>query len=236
MVTYYLKKNTLASDSVDYHAVITQQESTDGDAYVKQSAETLNISEGQVIGILRGLAASAVTLIKQGRGFKLPGFCSFSFGIHGAFNGPDAPWEDAVQKMVVNIHADRTLTAAAQEAPKTRIHGVIYGPVIDALVDLSVNTTNSTLHPGRNIKLIGKNIKIAGTEDTIGIRFIDAGNNTTHVAAMDIALNSPTELLFICPALSVGVYHVEVWTQYTRGTYFIDDPRMYRLDQELTVA
>jgi hypothetical protein len=235
MVTYYLKESTLTPDSADYHAVITQHESAEGDVFVKQAAETLNKSEGEVIGILHGLADSAATLVRQGRGFKLPGFCKFSFGIHGSFAGPDEPWNPAIQKMVLNIRADRALTAAAQEAPKTRIHGVTYGPVIDAVVDMVDNTTNTSLHPGGMNRLIGKDIKIAGTDPNNGIRLIDEVGDSTQVTTEAIGHNSPTELLFICPNLPAGTYQVEVWTQYTSGGYLMDVPRFYRFEPKLTV-
>jgi hypothetical protein len=98
------------------------------------------------------------------------------------------------------------------------------------------NATNTGLHPGGLVKLIGKHIKIAGPKSGDGIRIIDSSGAATPVDPAAIGHNSPTELLFICPALSAGLYQVEVWTQYTSGGYFIDAPRTFRFEPKLTVA
>jgi hypothetical protein len=236
MLDYYLEPNTLTGAAPGtYRAVVTQQESAEGDAYVKMAAKTLNISEGETIGLLNGLAQAAQTLIGQGWGFKLPGFGSFGFSIRGSFDGPDAPYDPSVQKVGLSFRLDRALVAAAQTAPKNRIHGVVHGPVIDAVVDMTANTTNSTLHPGGNTKISGKNIKIAGTAPSNGIRIVDEVGDSSPVAPAAISRNSPTELVFICPNLPAGTYQVRVTTQYANSSTLADTPRSYTFESELTV-
>jgi hypothetical protein len=236
MLDYYLVPNTLTTNTANYRAMVTQQESADGDAYIKIAAKTLNMSEGEIIGLLNGLAASAHTLVGQGWGFTLPGFGTFSFSIRGNFDGPDAPYDPAVQKVSLNFHVDRALTAAAQDAPKTRIHGVVHGPVIDSVVDMFNNESNTTLHPGGNIRISGKNIKLAGTAGDVGIAFLDANKLPIAVAATSVSHNSPTELVFICPDLPAGAYHVQVTTQYSGGNYKMEASRGYTFDRALTVS
>jgi hypothetical protein len=237
MITYDIEKTTMTDTPGTCHAVVIQQESAGGDAFIKLAAETLNMSEGQAIGVINGLSHTAKTLIGQGWGFTLPGFGHFSFSIRGVFPGPDAPYDPAVQKVSVNFRVDAALTAAAQTAPKTRIHGVEHGPVIDAVINMAAAESNTSLTPGGNTKVSGKNIKITGPAPTVGIAIIDEDGAAVTVDTAAISHNGPTELIFICPALPPGVYHLRVTTQFcgTSGHY-IDPPRSYTFAAPLTVT
>jgi hypothetical protein len=237
MLDYYLVPNTLTTAQGTYRAVVTQQENAEGTAYVKLAAKTLNMSEGEIVGILNGLASTGRTLIGQGWGFTLPGFGKFSFGFKGNFDGPNAVYDPALQKVSVNFLVDKTLTSEAQTAPKNRIHGVVHGPVIDSVVDMGTNAVNTNLSPGGNIKISGKNIKIVGEDPTVGIDIIDAAGESVMVQKMVRSRNGPTELVFICPALSAGVYRIKVTTQYSGGSkHHIEPPRTFTFDTPLTVS
>jgi hypothetical protein len=237
MLDYYLEPNTLSgAEPGTYRAVVTQSESAQGDSYVKMAAKTLNISEGETIGILNGLAQAAQALVGQGWGFKLPGFGTIRFSFKGTVPSADAPLNPEVNTVHLTFIVDRALTAAAQGCPKNRLHGVVHGPVIDAVVDMATNATNETLHSGGNTKITGKNIKLAGENPTVGIYIVDADGETLQVAPAAISHNAPTELVFICPNLDAGVYQVRVRTQYAGGNHELDTPRSYTLEAELTVA
>jgi hypothetical protein len=237
MLDYYLVPNVLTNDPANYRAVVTQQESAEGDAFLKLAATTLNMSEGEVIGLLNGLAASAKALIGQGWGFRLPGFGHFSFSIRGNFNAPDAIYDNAVQKVSLGFRVDRALIAAAQNAPKQRIHGVVHGPVIDAVTDMFSNESNTTMHSGGNTKVTGKNLKIAGTSSAVGIFLLDDTDVPIPVEATSVSRNTPTELIFICPVITPGTYQVRVTTQFNGNAgHPMDIPRSYIFDTALTVA
>jgi hypothetical protein len=237
MLDFYLEPNTLSGAVPgSYRAVVTQQEGAQGDAFLKMVSTTLNMSLGEATGILKGVAQAALALTGQGWTWTLPGIGTITFSIQGNFDGPDAVFDPAIHRIVVHFRPDRSLTAAAQTAPKNRLHGVVHGPVIDAVVDMTTNATNSTLTPGGNIKLSGKDFKIVGNAPNNGIAFLDADGEPIQVAPSAISRNSPTELIFICPNLAAGTYTVKVTTQYSGSKHTLDTPRSYTFEQVLTVG
>ena len=191
MVTYYLKETNTKLGVTKYRAVVTQHQGTVGDDFITQVAETLKMSKAEVVNILSGIIKACLTLIRRGRGFTIPGLCTFSFGSHGSFDDPNSPWNNTVQRLVLNIRADRALSAAAKEAPKNRIHGVQNGPVIDAVMDVTNNAANMAsttgvilIQRGGIARLFGKNSKLAGEDPTVAISFVDADGDRTKITAL----------------------------------------------------
>jgi hypothetical protein len=236
MLDYYLEPNTLNGAAPDtYRVVVTQKEGADGEAFIKMAAKTLNISEGEALGTLNGIAQTAQAFIEQGWGFTLPGFGTVGYTVRGIVADPDAPLEGDACKVSLRFRFERALTAAAQKAPRKRLHGIVHGPVIDAVVDLATGAPNSTLTPGGNAKITGKNLKLAG--DAAGVSLIAGDGDGTSVPMTAVSRNSPTALVFICPALSAGTYQVQVTTQYTSTPeYTVATPRTFRFETALTVA
>jgi hypothetical protein len=80
---------------------------------------------------------------------------------------------------------------------------------------------NDLLTPGRNLKISGNKIKIAGENPANGIFFVNTSTSThTQVEINDIVTNNPSELIVIIPDLQPGTYQLEVVTQYAgEATY-----------------
>jgi nucleoid DNA-binding protein len=233
---YYLEPNTLAgAEPGTYRIIVTQTEGAEGVDFVKMAAKTLNKSEGETTGIIQGLAQTADTLLRQGWNFNLPGFGTFEMSMKGIVHGADGAL-DSTNIVRVTFRVDKTLTAAAQAATKNRLHGVVHGPVIDAVIDQATNTTNAALTPNGNIRVPGRGLKISGDAATIGIALLDADGDPIDVPPAAISRNSPTELIFICPNLTAGTYKLRVTTQYSTGNTLTAAARSYTFEQELTVS
>jgi nucleoid DNA-binding protein len=235
MIDYYLVQNKVPAGSKDYHAVVTHTEGLNQDNFVKMLAEVLNVNEGEAKKVITGIGTAAKNLFSQGWNFKIEDLGTFSLSITGSFAGPDAPFNHESNKIAVRFQADKDLTAAAQSASLNRLHGVEHGPVIDSVEDKSSGAIDSKLTPGHGVQVIGKDIKIAGTDSAVGIHLIDQSGVMTGVPSGDILENGPTKLVFICPALSAGDYTLQISTQYSKGkelTY----PRSYVFNAPLTVS
>jgi nucleoid DNA-binding protein len=231
MIDYYLVQNKVPTDSTEYHAVVTHTEGLDQGNVVKMLGEVLNINEGEAKRVISGIGTAAKNLLSQGWSFKIEGIGSFSLGITGSFPGPDAPFNPAVNKITVHFLADKELSAAARTASLNRIHGVEHGPIIDAVEDKNSGAIDSKLSPGHGVQIIGKDIKISGTDSSVGIHIIDETGTVVSVPAGDIVENGVTKLLFICPPLSLGEYTLQVTTQYKNLAH----PRSYTFNAPLTV-
>ncbi|MDR2417773.1 MAG: DUF4469 domain-containing protein [Treponema sp.] len=232
MIDYYLTQSKLASGSSGYHAIVTHTEGVDQKNFIKMLGEVLNVNEGEAKLVIAGIGSAAKNLLSQGWSFKIEGIGSFSLSITGSFSSPDAPFNPAVNKIAVRFLPDRELTAAASSASLNRLHGIEHGPIIDSVEDKSSGAIDSKLTPGHGVQLNGKDIKIAGTDSSVGIHLIDETGNVTAVPAGDILENGPTKVLFICPSLSAGDYTIQVTTQYKDLTH----PRSYIFNAPLTVS
>lgn len=82
--------------------------------------------------------------------------------------------------------------------------------------DTATRVTGATATPGRNFAQKGKNIKIAGTDASVGLKLTDNKTGQETPIPMDmIGVNEPSQVVFIVPAgLADGEYTLSLTTQY----------------------
>jgi nucleoid DNA-binding protein len=233
MIDYYLNQSKLGtSSSSSYYAVVTHTEGLDPNSFVKMLGEVLNINEGEAKRVIAGMGTVTKNMLSQGWGVKIEGIGAFSLSITGSFPGPDAPFNPSANKIVVRFLPDKELSSAAQSASLNRLHGIEHGPVVDSVEDKSSGEINGRLSPGHGVQVSGKDLKIAGTDSSVGIYLIDETGNAISVPAEDILDNGPTKLLFICPPLNAGSFTLQISTQYKSPAA----PRTYLFNTPLTVT
>jgi hypothetical protein len=103
------------------------------------------------------------------------------------------------------------------------------------VVDVKTGSVDDLLTPGRNLRIAGDKVRIAGKDDSNGIYFINQSTEERiKVDAADIVENNPSELLIITPELGAGIYKLEVTTQFSKS-HVLKDPRTAIFDRILTV-
>ncbi len=108
--------------------------------------------------------------------------------------------------------------------------------VITQVIDIKTGSINDLLTPNRNLKISGSKIKIAGKKKVNGVYFVNRKTEEyTKVDNSDIVMNNPSELIVVIPALSTGMYQLEVITQYSSGHNTIKETRTAVFDRLLTV-
>ena len=98
---------------------------------------------------------------------------------------------------------------------------------INGTQDAATRATNLTATPGRNFTVLGKAIKVAGTDPAVGITLTAAETGTvTKIASDMIVLNEPSRLILLLPSgLGDGEYTLSVTTQYGGGGTQLKVPR-----------
>lgn len=94
--------------------------------------------------------------------------------------------------------------------------------------DTATRATNFSATAGRNFTLLGKAIKVAGTDPAVGITLTSAADNTvTKIAEDMLAVNDPSKLIILLPSnLADGEYTLTVTTQYSgSGGTLLKSPR-----------
>ena len=85
--------------------------------------------------------------------------------------------------------------------------------------DAATRATDGSATAGRNYRLQGKNIKVAGTDPAVGIVLIDEKGTETKLPMDMIAVNNPSEVLVLLPAdLKDGTYELRLTTQYCHSS------------------
>ena len=164
------------------------------------------------------------------------GYFTASTNIRGVFNSPTETYNIEKHSILFQFNQGEKLRA---EIPNIEVNilGVAdASSVILQVKDVKSGSVNDLLTPGKNLKIAGNKIKIAGDDAANGVFFVETATQTrTAVDATDMVTNNPSELIIVIPALAIGTYKLQVVTQYAGGKITLKEPRTAEFDQVLTV-
>ena len=234
----YLYDNVLTEDPFDFIARVVAERSLN----VRSISETAATRGGADIS-----AASmehAVNLFFKEMGYQLcdgysvnTGWFTVSANIKGVFNSPAETFNPDKHTLLFSFNQG-TLLRREIATTEVQILGVAdSGLSIVQVTDVKTSSVNDLLTPGRNLRISGSRLKIAGDNPANGVFFINQDTQArTPVEADDIVTNNPSELLIVIPALVVGTYKLEVTTQFSTGGNLLKEPKTAVFDRTLTVA
>lgn len=159
--------------------------------------------------------------------------------VSGRFVGAQAQFDSKVHSVNVTMTSSASLRLA-MATTSVVVQGVATtGPVINKVTDVYTDSENSSITPGRNLKISGLRLKIAGDDPAVvGVWLVSALDSTqrTQVDSRDLVDNNPSLLTIIVPALAAGDYYLEVVTQYSGSSNLTKEPRTYRFEVALNVS
>lgn len=163
------------------------------------------------------------------------GYFTAGTQIRGVFDSPTETFNSQKHNILFQFNQGEKLRA---EIPNIEINilGVAdASSVILQVKDIKSGTVNDLLTPGRNLKIAGNKIKVAGDNAANGIYFVNTATEArTQVETNDVVVNNPSELIVMIPALTAGTYTIEVVTQFAVGS-LLKEPRTARFDKILNV-
>ena len=184
----------------------------------------------------------AVNLFLKEMGYSLcdgfsvnTGWFTASVSIKGVFDSPVEKFNPDKHTLSFDFNQG-SLLRKELGAVTVNITGVADSMAYIAQVtDIKTGSVNDLITVGRNLRITGSKIKIAGNNPTNGIYFVDnVTNESIKVDATDIVTNNPSELIIVIPPLTLGEYRLEVVTQFTNST-LLKEPRKAIFDKILTV-
>ena len=242
---------------IAYDAKLTEQE---GDYYLraKTMPDTItlrNIAE-EVAARLNKNADEVYTILNDAERVKCDAVSSsYIVSTPTALIRPGASGtvmetelSQAVDRTKVKVYATLSMGADLREAMDScRVEiftqPAVVGPLLNGAVAQTRaadgTVTTKAPQPGKNIRLTGRNIKIAGTDPTVGVTFTSVEEPSTQVFVPleDITVNEPKQLIFVLPTeVTDGLWRVTVTTQYSSGIHMVKEPRTYTLDEPIEVG
>lgn len=165
------------------------------------------------------------------------GYFTAGTQIRGVFDSPKEAFNSEKHTILFQFNQGEKLRA---EIPTIEINILGVADASSAILqvkDVKSGTINDILTPGRNLKISGSKIKIAGDNPANGIYFVNMDtNDRTQVEESDMVINNPSELIVIIPStISAGGYKLEVVTQYAGGN-LLKEPRTAEFDKTLVVS
>jgi len=164
------------------------------------------------------------------------GYFTAGTQIRGVFDSPTETFNSEKHTILFQFNQGEKLRV---EIPTIEINilGVAdASSVVLQVKDVKSATINDILTPGRNLKINGSKIKIAGENTANGIFFVNINtNDRISVEESDVVVNNPSEIIIVIPSLVTGSYRLEIVTQYSVGA-FLKAPRTAAFDKILNVV
>jgi hypothetical protein len=189
-----------------------------------------------ILGILN--MASEIRCAALAAGYSvIDGFVQARPSVGGIFNGKAAQFDPKVNTKGAILSASPELRKAVNASKVVVLGPALTGPVINTIEDVYSASENTLITPGRNLRIHGQNLRIAGDDPAVGVWFIDETSSTrTSVDKRDVVDNDPSTLTILTPALPQGNYFVEVVTQSgTSLKTVVKEPRSYRFEVLMAV-
>jgi hypothetical protein len=158
--------------------------------------------------------------------------------VKGVFNSPTEKFNPAKHSVAFDFKQG-TLMRKELAGVQIDILGVATtGLSIAQVTDVRTGSVNDLLTPGRNLRITGTRLRIAGNDPANGVCFVcyETGERT-KVDEKDIVTNNPSELMIIIPDLAEGTYRLELTTQFSAGSskQLLKEPKTAVFDRILTV-
>jgi hypothetical protein len=162
----------------------------------------------------------------------------FTAGVYlrGVYNSPNERFNPEKHSVLFEFHQGAALRKELANVTVDIMGVAETGPQIFEVTDMKTGSVNDLMTPGRNLKISGQKIKIAGDNPAVGIVFRsqDDPDSTYPLDLTDLVTNNPSELMIVIPALIADGYTLEVTTQYSVGQ-LLKEPRTVAFDKVLTV-
>lgn len=156
--------------------------------------------------------------------------------ISGVWYGVNDTFDEKRHKAGVNFQPNAALRESLKAVGVDVLGLANVGPSISTVTDHWSQEVNTLLTPGEDVIIKGRNLRIEGNKEGIGIRFIRVDDNTvTEVEMRRLTINNPSTLQFRIPALTPGDYWLELTTQFCRGNVQTKEPRTLRFEKVLNI-
>ncbi|MDR3094685.1 MAG: DUF4469 domain-containing protein [Bacteroidales bacterium] len=233
----YLYDNALTDNPNDFVARVSTERSLN----VRDICESAQARGGADVSA--AAMEHAVNLFLKEMGYRLCDGFGVNTGwfvaaphIKGVFTSPADRFDPSRHRVLFELQQGAELRKELEQVHVDVLGVADAGLFISQVTDVKTGSVNEFITPGRNLKINGHKIKIAGNHTANGVYFVaETGDTRLKVDPTDIVTNNPSELMVVIPELlqpQTG-YRVEITTQYSER--LLKEPRTFAFNRILTV-
>lgn len=209
-IKYSLVENALNPEANCCRAIVQKAPVLDEAALVERMvARGSTLTRGEVLATLEVLKQTCLDALRDGCRVNTDLFRMFPT-IRGKFEGSDDRFDPSRHSVAVKMAPGPLLRGVGDRVSVRKIRAHVTAPVLDLCKDATSGETNARLTAGGAASVQGAYLKIRPRVEGSGVFFIDERRNETAVTRW--IRNQPRELIFMIPALSPGIYRIEVRT------------------------
>jgi nucleoid DNA-binding protein len=233
MVDYVLEENLLTSQEPnDRCARVVNVRSYNGNDLIERIAKSnIGISKAEAAAMVEAMTETVLEWLGDGASINLP-FVHLHPSIPGAYKEGEYP-----HNAVIRATPSKEVTELAKKISLRHVEPI--SPIrIETIYDVKSDTLNSMITSGGTVKIKGHNLKIQGTNPTVGVEFINANapSSIYPVALQDVVINNPSELMLIAPAIASGEeVLLKITTQFSSSKKDLKLPRSTTFEKRLIV-
>lgn len=135
-------------------------------------------------------------------------------------------WNPDTNSIYILMQQDKVLREAIAETSVKILGEKGASAYILGSQDTTTRATDGSATPGRTFRLKGKNIRVAGTDESVGVYLVASDGSKTKLGMDRVVANNPSEVIVLLPSdLAEGNYELQIVTQYSGGTKQLKAPR-----------
>ena len=237
MIEYALAPNELTGEPKKYRAQVLNSRSYTFDDIAKHLLKhNIGLSSSVIYGLWEGIKSAVEEYTSEGGVINTELFQT-SISIKGTFNGMDDGFDPSRHKIRLNLRPGSLLLSVPGKL-KVKKQNPSVKAFINSVTDIKTGSVNSSLTPGKNVRIIGQRLKIAGDDPSCGLYFVSdkPQDAPIKVDTSEYVVNNPSELVAVIPSLKKGNWKLRLVTQYSTGPKHLKTPQSVTFEKALTVA
>ena len=218
-IHYAVYENKLTETPNEYAGRVQALDSVGLDELADQIVDQgTTVRRADILAVLENLCLACENFLVMGFRVKIGGVCELFPRIKGNFVGADDTFDPARHTIDVGANAGNRVRKAVQEqATVTKNATVLPKPDPLGYADLGSGAVNSEVTPGNIGTVYGARLRSDEAVGDEGIFFIKTADGTeTQVPTANIQKNSPSELIFLIPALAPADYNLQVRAHFSK--------------------
>jgi len=182
------------------------------------------VSRTVILEIWRQINNAIISRLAEGLAVNT-GICSINLAITGSFAHPNDSFDASKHGIELRYRSESSVADILNSLEPTTTQAILNAPYISHIED---SQSENVLSIGNYIKIYGKSIKIAGTDESVGLYFENMNDNSDVIKITASELFHNTNSCLMCKVpdslTKDSLYRIRIVTQFYSNSYLKKEP------------